>query len=88
MPPVFLTWISLISLRPKTTGYFSSTWNTSDRSHQQKRHKQYTRVLRMTTAGNLVSPVLNVKMLRFKEELSKGAPPGIEFACTARGWVT
>jgi hypothetical protein len=42
----------------------------------------------MSAAGMFVPPLLMFKRLRFKFELSTGAPPGTQFACTENGWIT
>jgi hypothetical protein len=42
----------------------------------------------MSAAGMFVPPLLIFERLRFKFELSTGAPPGTQFACTDNGWIT
>jgi hypothetical protein len=42
----------------------------------------------MSAAGMFVRPLLKFKKLRFKFELSTGASPGTQFACTENGWIT
>jgi hypothetical protein len=42
----------------------------------------------MSAAGCSFHPCSYFKRLRFKFELSTGAPPGTQFACTENGWIT
>jgi hypothetical protein len=42
----------------------------------------------MGAAAMFVPPLLVFWRLRFKFQLSTGAPPGIHFACTENGWNT
>ncbi|XP_069705674.1 uncharacterized protein [Periplaneta americana] len=42
----------------------------------------------MSALGMYIPPMLIFKRLRFKQELSEGAPPGTKFACTESGWIT
>jgi hypothetical protein len=42
----------------------------------------------MSAAAMFVPPLLVFRRLRFKFELSTGAPPGTRFACTENGWIT
>jgi hypothetical protein len=47
-----------------------------------------TCVCYMSAAGDFVPPMLILKRLRFKQELSEGAPPGTKLACTESRWIT
>lgn len=42
----------------------------------------------MSAAGMFVPPMLIFRRLRFKDELTRGAPVGCQFACTESGWIT